>query len=300
MGGSKVEPSQPSQEERNLQAYQLQLLQKQQAESEAVQPVLLAQFGYKMSPKEGGGYTVEKMTEAERRAQMTPEQISDLEMQNIVRSAELENLKYQQAIAPEEYAMRKEQLAMEKERLTMEKSGFGLTQKLQERTLAALEGKLEVSPALESNLQSKRQDLMETLSRKLGPNWATTTPGIQSLSEFEKGAELVREEARRGQIESGVGMLSQLTPRSSVTSGVGEMPRYTPGATTQNQISGLASLYQPNLAERIPGLLQPYQYYSGQSQAANIAEAQRKAALQSTYIGAGAAVGGAAIGAIAI
>jgi hypothetical protein len=71
----------------------------------------------------------------------------------------------------------------------------------------ALEGKLPVSPALESEMANQEKIMREGLSRKLGTGYETTTPGIQALGEFQQKQGLLREESRRGELTSGQGIL---------------------------------------------------------------------------------------------
>lgn len=75
-----------------------------------------------------------------------------------------------------------------------------LQKKLEERSLAALEGTLPVDPALERELEQGRIDLVEQLRKQLGPGFATSTPGIQALAEFDKRAKELRASARTGQL----------------------------------------------------------------------------------------------------
>lgn len=89
-----------------------------------------------------------------------------------------------------------------------------------DRQLKAMKGELPISPAMEKELTDQRDKTVEALNQRLGSNWNTTTAGIQAMSEFDKRAELLREEARRGQIsvgegllESRLGFLSDLTQR---------------------------------------------------------------------------------------
>lgn len=73
---------------------------------------------------------------------------------------------------------------------------------LEERYMGAIEGKEGVSPYLETQLEEERAKLEEDLSRRLGPNWRSTTPGIQAMEEFQSRADMLREEARQSTIAS--------------------------------------------------------------------------------------------------
>lgn len=69
-----------------------------------------------------------------------------------------------------------------------------------ERTQAALKGELPVNPALLKDLAQQEEDLDARLFRDLGPGFATSTPGIESLSEFATFRENILESARRGDL----------------------------------------------------------------------------------------------------
>ena len=86
---------------------------------------------------------------------------------------------------------------------------YDLQQLQYQRLMDAYGGKASISPSLEADLAKQRMLLEQTLSQKLGANWATSTPGIQAMSEFEKNAELQRETARQNEIASGQSLLMQ-------------------------------------------------------------------------------------------
>lgn len=86
---------------------------------------------------------------------------------------------------------------------------YDLQQLQYQRLMDAYGGKASISPSLEADLAKQRSLLEQTLSQKLGANWATSTPGIQAMSEFEKNAELQRETARQNEIASGQSLLMQ-------------------------------------------------------------------------------------------
>lgn len=74
------------------------------------------------------------------------------------------------------------------------------------RTLAALKGELPVDPALERSIGENRATLENTLRGNLGTGYATSTPGMQSLSDFDKRAEELRMQQRRDQLSTGEGI----------------------------------------------------------------------------------------------
>jgi len=75
-----------------------------------------------------------------------------------------------------------------------------LNQMLLDRYKKAAAGELPVSPSLERGLTEQEGEVRESMRRRLGPGWETSTPGITSLAEFKKRAEELREGARRGEI----------------------------------------------------------------------------------------------------
>jgi len=99
-----------------------------------------------------------------------------------------------------------------------EKADYELTNISRQRQKDAIEGKIPISPALEEELASEEKQATEMLSRKLGPNWMLTTPGQKAMVSLKQKAELLREEARRGQITSGEGILASRTNQENLKS----------------------------------------------------------------------------------
>ena len=140
----------------------------------------------------------------------------------------------------------------------LEKLQYDNAKLLAEREKMALEGKLPISPAMEENLAEQRSQLENTLSQRLGSDWQTTTAGIQAMGEFDRNAELMREEARRGMISEGTqlnlaqsGFLSGLTGQKqgqygnylSGGSGIFNMAGATASGVNAMRQTGIA-LYQ--------------------------------------------------------
>lgn len=71
---------------------------------------------------------------------------------------------------------------------------------LNERSLKALRGELDVDPALEEDIRGGEEKLRNTLLARLGPGYDTSSPGIEALGDFFKNATLAREGARTGQL----------------------------------------------------------------------------------------------------
>jgi hypothetical protein len=71
------------------------------------------------------------------------------------------------------------------------------------RQQQALSGTLPISPALEREISDWDAQSKESLTRKLGSDYMTSTPGIQSENRQQERTGLLREEARRGEISAG-------------------------------------------------------------------------------------------------
>lgn len=85
------------------------------------------------------------------------------------------------------------------------------TQLMNRRLNLALRGKLPVSSALKEDARQGRSDLIAGLQKQLGSGFATSTPGIEALGEFEKNKNIAFDAARRGDITS----LSGITQNQS-------------------------------------------------------------------------------------
>lgn len=77
---------------------------------------------------------------------------------------------------------------------------------LRQRTLDALAGNLPVDPALERGLGEQRRTLEATLRGNLGTGFATSTPGIEALANFDKRAEELRAQQRHDQLTTAEGL----------------------------------------------------------------------------------------------
>ncbi len=154
----------------------------------------------------------------------------------------------------------------EEERLagmsTTERSQYDITQLAQERQMKAYAGELPISPALEKSLEDQYAKLTESLSRRLGPGWMETTAGQQAMSRFTQTAELVREEARRGEITGGGANTLQSFGFMEGLSGAKTGAAFNyPGRTT-GLMSGYSSILDRMSRERMA------RYQAGMSQRA--------------------------------
>lgn len=149
-------------------------------------PLILAGFGAIQDP-DG---TVRLMTEAEKDASLTADQRS---LQALGRSQiDTAFLNMGLAYDPETNTTRpltEDELFL---RMTpQEQRTYGITNDLQASLEAAIAGDYS-DPALEAQIEKQQGISEEELSRRLGPNWRLSTPGIQTEAERLKGANIAR------------------------------------------------------------------------------------------------------------
>lgn len=166
-----------------------------------------------------------------------------------------------------------------------ERAGYELNDLYLQRQKDAMEGKLPVSPAMEAELAQQRADLEANLSRRLGPQWSQSTSGIQSMTEFDKRAGLMREEARRGQISSGEGLLNAR---------MGLLQNTQAQNVQQGQNWGLPAFSQ--LQGAYSQAYQPYQFNRNMQFQANQATSANRMGLIGGAMGAAGAIGGSMFG----
>jgi hypothetical protein len=163
------------------------------------------------------------------------------------------------------------------------KQQFANLSLIQERTQQALKGELAANPALEQGLSKQRQQLQEDLARRLGPNWALSSAGIQANQAFEQSAESLRNEANLNAINQYANLgyqgnqLYGLTPTSQM-----------------NQMAGIPN-YNADLVPQFTTALQPYMQQR-QLELQTIMQNQNSGAQASGSIGSalGSVVGGIA------
>ena len=101
----------------------------------------------------------------------------------------------------------------------LDQRGYDVAMAAAERSLKAYAGELDISPALEKSLGQRKEELEVGLSQKLGPDWETTTSGIQAMAQFTETSNLIREEVHSGIITNeGAMTLASL----DYMSGIGE------------------------------------------------------------------------------
>lgn len=132
---------------------------------------------------------------------------------------------------------------------------------LQERQQQALKGELPVSAAMEKSLGEREAALERDLSQRLGPQWKQSSVGITAMDKMKTSSELMRDQARRGEILQMSGLTTP--PQGGY------------------QKAGLAQLSSPSsFLQNYPSMLQPYQSQrSGQFNAQQMNAQQRSQTL---------------------
>ena len=107
----------------------------------------------------------------------------------------------------------------------LDQKGYDVAMAAAERSLKAYAGELEISPALEKSLGQRKEELEVGLSQKLGPDWQSTTAGIQAMAQFDETSNLIREEVRSGIITNeGAMTLSSLDYMSGIKPSMAGFP----------------------------------------------------------------------------
>lgn len=75
-----------------------------------------------------------------------------------------------------------------------------LEQMYLDRSISAMKGELPVDPALERSLEDQERMLREKLQGQFGEGYETASPAIETLGEFFRSSEQLREGARTGQL----------------------------------------------------------------------------------------------------
>lgn len=291
----------------------------------------LKQSGYAVTYDADGQPVLKKLTDQEVLASMTPEEQKQYTLNQTLYNQAIQRMGYDPTsgakLSEEQYVAT----------LTpAEQRDYQISKAAALRSQQALEGTLPVSPALEKEITDQKTELETYLEQKLGTNWRESTPGIQALDAFNQRVSLLREEARRGQMTTaeGISLARSEQDKRSTAQNMG----YLGGIAKPNYVGQISALRSMNPAmdyasmsntygsilnsnnaqdasmysafpQRTQGIfqgyssaLQPYQYYAGLQNQANIANAQASAQRSSgmwgglgTMLGG---IGGAASGAI--
>jgi hypothetical protein len=163
-----------------------------------------------------------------------------------------------------------------------------VNQSLLERTRDAIAGKLPVDSNVTTGLAQEEKTLRETMAARFGPDWETSTPGIEALGNLAKTRQQVLDSARRGDISTYEALSIGRSGANAATQ-MGYL-----GAPQQNAAT-LAQLFGNNI-QGYSQALQPYMQNRQMSLNASIAGAQSAGQAQAGMFSAGGAVVGTAAG----
>lgn len=201
----------PTAQEQALQKEQTELLRlqkstliEQQKQMEIFMPIFARQMGLELGiDKNTGTLRWVKETAASKENRLLQEQIQKQTLQELL-NAPGDRAK-ERELQDQQRELLQLQIKEQTERLTgpeaeRRKEIEGL---LNERTLKALRGELEIDPALERDIASQGQTLKERLQQQLGPGFETSSAGIEAMSKFEESANVLRHQARKGELTLG-------------------------------------------------------------------------------------------------
>jgi hypothetical protein len=200
--GTKVEAPAPSAEELGLRKEQTELLRQQRsildqqmAQEKALMPVFAKQLGLQLKFDKSGNIVG---------ATQTADAIQKDKL-----STQLQMKTLDQLLHPEKdpaYARQKKLLDMQLQKYQEDLTGPRAKERNQiealanQRTLKALRGELNVDPALERDIKTQEQTLRERLQQQLGTGYETSSAGIEALQRFGEGANVLRSQARHGEM----------------------------------------------------------------------------------------------------
>jgi hypothetical protein len=165
---------------------------------------------------------------------------------------------------------------------TQEKLQYDLQKAQAERSLAAIEGTLEFSPALEEQRQKEWDQLKEVYGTIEGDSWDTATAsdtvGQQNLDQFKRRWTMMEEAVRHGQAGSDV-------QSAAIASGLTTGQTANKIGTTQALGSGYGAsipMYQ--------SVLNPLQQYNMGGWQTNVYNAANQSAQSGSLLGAGSSI----------
>jgi len=204
-GGPSVNIPGPSEEEKALQAKQLeiaeqnqQILLKQLREQQLLAPFLFSRAGLIPELNEAGeiiGFSEDPDSPFAKQQ----------ELSSLFFEQELEQFPQKQKILDLQLGLLEDQLEAEETLgpLRLETEELAL-----ERQASALKGELPLPEGLEEQFARDEATLRESLRQQLGPGFESSTAGIQALEEFRRNKEIVFDSARRAEITGIQGVTS--------------------------------------------------------------------------------------------
>jgi hypothetical protein len=287
-GGSAPPPPEPTEEEREIQSIILGQLRGGSEMQELLMPYMMEEMGFRVGERAADPKYTELTSQldalktemedvrdvpgfgalAEANRRRIGEQIETLEREREGLDAggrTIDRVPFEERLAGME---------------PQERKAYELHDAYLDQQLKAVRGELPISPALERDISEQRGLVQEDLSRRLGPQYRRSTAGIQTEARFQEGANIAREQARRGVIGQGAGLIS-----GSQAGLVGGQQARQAGlyGAPQSYYGGIGAGGQA---------LQPYQFQRGLIHQSNLQTAANRAQSRAGLYGlAGAGLG---------
>ena len=306
-GDTTVEAPQPSEEERALQAKQLELIEQEEADTAALRPFLLQSLGLIEDP----ALTAEEQTEfdaltakrdAQGEIQKQKKQEGATAFISFFGAKDKEDVSEEvTVIAGEDFtdadAARLAELQAKQDEgvvlreMTEEEIDSGLTpselrQKeiqtlTEERQILALKGELPISEAFKQQKQNEWEKFKEANAQKgiviegdtPEEGVSTSSPGIQAIRQFNERFDIVEDAQRRGEISQGTANLASITGTIS--------------GTKQQEFNNFIGFpgRTAGTSQRVGAAFQPFQFNSQMQFDANQANAANSAANTQALLG---------------
>ena len=211
----KVTVPGPSQQEKDLQQEQTEILRQQRTilteqtrQQELLAPILFKQLGIKTVLDDEGKIISFEEGDATLREEIQKE---SLELTRDILGLQKRELETAEDLAPAEKEFREKSLDLLSKGLDASERALDLAEKINpleeevetlslERTLKALKGELPINPSLTREIDEQEELLREDLRRQLGPGFETSTPGRNALDKFFRDKEEILEGARRADL----------------------------------------------------------------------------------------------------
>lgn len=200
--GTKVEAPKPTKEENLLRGEQTELLRAQreillmqQKQQAALMPVFAKQLGLELKFDKSGNIIGASQTADAMKMDKLQRQLTEKTLNQLLHPERDPILGRQQKLLDLQLGKLEEELKGPQAKQNKE-----IQRLLGERTLKALRGELEIDPALERDIKEQGTTLKDRLRQQLGAGFETSSAGIESLQKFEEGANVLRSQARRGEL----------------------------------------------------------------------------------------------------
>lgn len=182
-------------EQTNMLKLQKDILLSQQKQQAALMPLFAQQLGVKLKFDAKGNIIGGTQDPKAAKLAGMQQQVLEKSLQDILHPELNPTLAKQQKLL--DLQLQAQTDALEGPLAKQSKEIQGL---LNEKTLAGLRGDLPVDPALEREITGQGQTLKDRLRAQLGSGYETSSAGIEALQKFDEGANVLRSNARHGEI----------------------------------------------------------------------------------------------------